>query len=362
MSWRPLPTIKQIQDRLELVFPRAAFDSTFSNPAAAWSVAALLYVDAVVPFDGDPPETTFWLRPSMVLWLQDEVYARSDEASRAAWRTAAGSGKGRKAVVALLREWGLTHSPKYADNSREGPRDETFPPWVDEGAMRLKAGVPVTSPKGRWALTDAFADLFDPTLAGDALIAAVDSYRDTHMSPPGRVRALTERRRRQKAHAVEVKLPDGTIRFLEPGDASLILKGVIEDWAPIRLVDGVVLTISEPGTKMLAADAATIQSLGISIDPTTLLPDALLVDVGQTPPNFWIVEVVYSDGVIDESRRNRLLAWAQKQRIPEGSCYFLTAFMSRNADPARRRLKDLAAGTFAWYLDEPGHELAWYRL
>lgn len=41
---------------------------------------------------------------------------------------------------------------------------------------------------------------------------------------------------------------------------------------------------------------------------------------------------------------------------------FLTAFVSRNAAPTRKRLKDLAIGSFAWFLAEPSHELAWYEL
>jgi hypothetical protein len=189
-----------------------------------------------------------------------------------------------------------------------------------------------------------------------------EAFRDNYMSPGGKVKALTARQRGDRAHAVDVTLPDGMVRPLEPGEASVILKGVIEQWAPSRLHDPVVLTISEPGEKVYTADAATIQRLGLAIDPTTLLPDALLVDVGADPPEFWIVEAVASDGPIDEDRKRSLLRWATQQRIPEACCRFLTAFGSRNAVPAKRRLKDLAAGTYAWYADEPGRELAWYEM
>ena len=95
---------------------------------------------------------------------------------------------------------------------------------------------------------------------------------------------------------------------------------------------------------------------------STLLPDALLVDIGETPPVFWVIEAVATDGVIDEDRKRSLLRWATQQRIPQDSCRFLSAFGSRNAPPAKRRLKDLATGTYAWYADEPDRELAWYEL
>jgi hypothetical protein len=65
---------------------------------------------------------------------------------------------------------------------------------------------------------------------------------------------------------------------------------------------------------------------------------------------------------LDEDRKRALLRSAMSQRIPERDCRFLTAFGSRNSGPARRRLKDLTVGTYAWYADEPTRELAWYEL
>lgn len=362
MNGRPLPTEQQCIERLELVFPKAAFDTVLSNPLAGWAVAAMIYIDAVVPASGDLPSDVRWARPTMVLWMSDEVYARDDPRSRTEWAAAAAGGNAKKRVAELLDAWGLPFNPRYGDNSRETVRDETFPKWLDEGAVRVRPGVKTTSPVPRWALTDAFADLFDPALSGDVLLDAVEAFREERMSPGGRLKALIARQRGDQAHAVEVALPGGTLRQLEPGEASVILKGVIEQWAPVRLKDPVVLTISEPGEKVYTADSNTIQTLGLAIDPTTLLPDALLADVGTTPPEFWIVEAVASDGPINEDRKRALLRWATQQRIPADCCQFLTAFGSRNAAPARRRLKDLAPGTYAWYADEPTRELAWYEL
>ena len=82
------------------------------------------------------------------------------------------------------------------------------------------------------------------------------------MSPAGKLKALVARQRGDQVHAVDVTLPNGTVRQLEPGEASVILKGVIEQWARIRLADPVVLTISEPGDKIYAADSTTMQRLG----------------------------------------------------------------------------------------------------
>ena len=358
---RQLPSREEIQRRLTLIFPRSAFDPVHSNPLAASALAAMLYVDAVVPDAGKIQADATWARPSLCLWMSDAVYARSSAADRIAWRKAAL--RSRRAVDELQASWGLAHAVSwYRDNSRETLRDETLPAWLDYGALRDRPGVITTSSNPRWALTSSFADLFDPSLSDDDLLSAVETWRASHMTPGDRFRIATLRERERAVHAVEITLPNGTVRSLEPGDASFILRGVIERWAPVRLGDPVVLSISEPGDKVYVADAARLRALGLTIDPGSLLPDAVIVDIGETPPAFWIVEAVASDGPVTEDRRRQLLRWAEEQRIPVGSCQFLSAFLDRNDSASKRRLKDLAIGTYAWYASEPTRELAWYEI
>ncbi len=357
MTFRPPISANEATLRLVTIFPREAFDSIHSNPLAGAAIAAMLYVDAVAPPDEDPPA---WARPSTCTWMSDAVLAHDTDAERLAWRAAAERNKNQ--VAALLASWGEEFQPRYADNTRETLRDETFSVWREHGALRQRFGLPTSSGLGRWALTASFADLFSPNLSGTGLETAAEAWRDNNMSPGPRLRALRAADRARQVHEVLVHLPGGTIRHLEPGDASLILKGVIEEWVPNRLEDPVVITISEPGDKIFTGDAQTLHHLGVNIDPSRVLPDALLADLGQNPVIFWIIEAVASDGPITEERRERLLEWANDQNIDPSTCRFLTAFISRADNAARRRLKDLAAGTFAYYADEPGRELHWYEI
>ncbi|MGH3887751.1 MAG: BsuBI/PstI family type II restriction endonuclease [Pseudonocardiaceae bacterium] len=119
-----------------------------------------------------------------------------------------------------------------------------------------------------------------------------------------RIHSLQERER--SIHAVLVKFPDGQTQSLEPGEASRILKGVLESWAPVRLFDPVVLSISQPGDKVYVGDVATLTRLGITINASELLPDAVIVDIGSSPPRFWIIEVVASDGLLGDLRMGGL--------------------------------------------------------
>lgn len=361
---RDLPDRAEIERRLRQIFPREAFDTTLSNPLAAAAVAAMLYVDAVQPDDApDSEDGLRWVRPTTVLWMNDDVYARPGVEERTAWRRAALGGNARRAVEELLGVWGIARDLRwYADNTRETLRDETWPSWRRHGAVVLRAGIKTTSDKPRWALAQSFAGLFNPRLLDDALDDAITAWVEEHMNPGDRLRRATMFDRAQHQHEVEVTLPDGTIRRLEPGEASLVLKGVSEEWAPLRLIDPVVVSLSEPGAKVYVLDAAQLTQLGVTIDPTTLLPDAVVADIGVRPVRFWIIEVAASDGVIHEARREDLLAWADAQRIPRDQCAFMTAFVDRNSVPAKRRLKDLAVGSFAWFLAEPTRELEWREI
>lgn len=352
---------EEAERRLQVIFPRAAFDTVLSSPLAAMAVTALIHVDAVCSAD-DPAEAVRWARPTAVLWMSAAALERNAEEERIAWRTAAA--RGNKHVAELHESWGIPFQPSYRDNSRETLRDETFKQWQAFGAIRRRSGVPTSSSRGIWCLLDDFADLFSPDLTYETFQEAATQWREKHLDPGTRLKATFALDREAAKHAVKVSLPNsnGTTRTLAPGISSLIIKGVIETWAITRLTKPVVLAISEPGDKVHLGEERALQALGIKIDEQNVLPDVILADLGEDPVQFWIIEAVATDGVVTKERRKALLSWAAQQNIKDDRCSFLTAFRSRNDPPARRRLKDLAAGTWAWFADEPDHELAWYQV
>ncbi|WP_417562905.1 BsuBI/PstI family type II restriction endonuclease [Microbacterium sp.] len=354
---RPIITAQEATKRLLVLFPRTAFDAVMSSPLAGAAVAALIYVDAVA----DDPDNLFWARPSMVTWMSEVMREQARDEDRLAWRQEAA--KSAKALSGLLQSWGVPDAPGYADNSRETLRDETFRKWREHGALRERLDLPKTSGAGRWSMEPHFADLFNPSLSESDVEVAAAAWRETHLSPAAKLRVRFALEGEQANHSVTVILPGGAgTRTLEVGRASLILKGVIEDWAPARLENPYVVSVSEPGDKLFTADAKLLAHLGVTIYVSSLLPDALIADVTDTAVDFWFVEAVNTDGEINEARKRDFLAWAEQQSIDPARCRFLTAFSSRNDPAARKRLKDLAEGSYAYFADEPGHELAWYAI
>jgi hypothetical protein len=331
-----------------------------SNRLAAAAVAAMIYVGAVVNDEGEPQPENVWARPQTVIEMSDEALARTNTGERLAWASAAARGGAH--IAELLRDWGVHHAPWYAANTRETLRDETWPKWRIHNAARRREGLAQSSSLPRWAITASFADLFSPELAGEELTAKIDEWRDNHLSTSDLLRIRYANDVARAEHRTPVEIPLHGRRYLEPGVASLIIKGIIEEWAPRRLDKPFVVAISEPGTKVFVLDEALMTEVGISINVSKVLPDVLMFDAGAKPPTFWIVEAVASDGEINEERKAKLLDWANDQYINPSQCKFLTAFTSRNSAPARKRLKDIAVGTFCWFLDEPDRELAWTEL
>lgn len=360
VTLRPVIGRDLCEERLKIIFPPDAFDTVLSNKLAASSVATMIYVGAVVSDEGPPTPENVWARPQTVLSMSDEVFSRTSNSDRLAW--AAAAARQVKDIVALLQKWGVEHQRWYATDTRETLRDETWPKWRAHGAVRRREDIPPTSSKPRWALTASFADLFDPGLNGTALIGAIEDWRATHMSPGELLKIQFANELAKSEHQVPVLVPGFGVRNLEPGTASLIIKGVIEEWAPRRLANPVVVAISEPGTKVWVLDKAKMAAAGISINVSSVLPDVIILDAGSKPPTFWIIEAVASDGEVNEERKVDLLAWAQDQYIDPQLCRFLSAFTSRNSREVRKRFKDIAVGTYCWFLDEPNCELAWHEL
>lgn len=361
----PVVSREVCQERLEMIFPREGLDSSMSNLLAATAVAGMIYVGAVTPEYSDALEVGWrYVRPTSVLWFNDEVFKlRAADADRNAWWEADKvASVARRRTKALMETWNVSTEQWYENNNREGLRDETFRHWRTQGAVLERTDLDTTSSQGRWILRRSFAELFNPDLQADELAEAIELWSQQNMSTSGKMKASLARARTRGATSVEVTLPDGTHRALNPGNSSLLIKGVIEGWAALRLESPMVLTISESGDKIFLADAARLAEIGIHISVSRLLPDALIVNLGDDVTEFWIIEVVATDGPITEERKGKFLSWAESQGIPPESCRFLTAFLSRNDPAAKKQLKHLAAGTYAWFLDEPEYELSWNEI
>jgi hypothetical protein len=202
MSLPPLLPVEEIRERLAAIFPDGIPNRQhIVKPNTARVVFCSLYIGAVEGTDR-------WFAPRHLYRMTGQLSVVSDPSVRLAFygdvpKSSEGS-------------W-------YADNSREGARDE----GVRQGLIPLNAmvkrqGVDTTSSKGRYALHPDFATLFDPGLTGTALNAAIAKWQGNYLTGTARARAALAGT--TDDDGITVHHPQGGSTVLPPGESPLFTR------------------------------------------------------------------------------------------------------------------------------------------
>ena len=345
----PLPALlppSDIHERLRTIFPEGTANRNYVIlEIASKTVFAMLYVGAV---EG----AGRWLRPDQVTRMTDAQALLAEDTERDLWQRESM----RPAVRGIEGRW-------YAATTREPIHDET----LREGLVRLVAvkereGLPTTSPLPRYALARDFAALFDPDLVDEALQAQIARWQEANLSPGALARiAIIRRGAVAREERVLVTFPNGEARDMEPGPSSVISKAVVEEFAPRFLEQPGVIWLSESRNQVVARDDRLAQAIGLTIDPARNLPDLILVDLGPTEPLMIFVEVVATDGPVNEARQRALMAIAKEAGFSERHVAFVTAYADRDAPAFKDSVRELAWRSFAWFMSEPNHILVLHR-
>lgn len=245
----------------------------------------------------------------------------------------------------------------YAANTREPIRDETLRAGlVRMGAVKEREGLPTTSPRPRYALSGAFASLFDPGVTGQELQTAIEEWQSACLSAGALARvAIMRRGAVARQGQVLVRFPSGETRHMEPGPSSVISRAVIEDFAPRFLEQPSVIWLSESRNQVVARDDRLAQEIGLTIQPDRNLPDLILVDLGPAEPLLVFVEVVATAGPVSESRLTSLMTIATEAGFNKDQVAFMTAYSDRDDAAFRVSVSELAWDSFAWFMSEPEH-------
>jgi len=331
----PLPSIGEIQRRLEFIFPEGISDRSYVvRESTAKTVFVFFYINAIQGED-------IYLAPQHVYRFTDQQCERQTEDDRIQYII---NCKKKNFVAPGLR-W-------YADNSREQVRDENIKDGlVCKGAVIVDATVPTTSNKGRYALQRDFAGLF--LLNDQVFEEEARKWQTYFLSARELAKVRIMRERHASEGVVSVEMPNGERRNLKPGDSSQITKAVIEDFAPRFLEQPAVLWISESGNKVVLHDDRLMRDLGLPIDQQRLLPDLVLADLGRDHTLIIFVEIVHSDGPITEARKTEIISIAEKSGYTNRDLAFISAFKERNAAALKKRLSGIATDTLIWCVAEP---------
>lgn len=329
---------KSIHARLPEIFPEA----TPNRDRSIWEISAktifvMLYAGAV---DG----AERWIRPDQVTRMTDAQAVLVDDATRTAW--AAASVKPSKEDVP--GRW-------YAVNTRESIRDDTIRyALIQNGAVVEREGLSTTSPAVRYALQAEFAELLSPDLDDATFKAKAAAWREKHLNAGALARIALVRKGAASNAAFElVTFPNGETRRLTTGQSASISKAVIEVFAQKFLKKPGVIFLSESGNKVVARDDELAKAIGLSIPADKSLPDIVLVDLGPEHPMLVFVEVVHTDGPVNDARKTALLQIAEGAGFASKHVAFVTAYLDRDTPTFRKTVSTLAWGSYAWFASEP---------
>ena len=347
MDWldAPLPPVSEIHRRLVEVIPQELDPRNWARrEMAAKVVFVMLYGYAVEGQDR-------YLRPTAVTDMNDEQAARQQPVDRKRWLDSVQSPRRPKRVRA---RW-------YQENTREPIRDETIRSLVELGAVIERSDLPTTSPKPRYALALSFARIFSGELTNEEVDDAIDRWQRSHLRPTDLARVELQRRGVGQSGHPLVHLPTGETRRLAPGPSADLTASVIESFASRFLKRPGVIAISESAQKLTYEDRRLAKRIGFELDPSSTLPDVILVDMGLAELLFVFVECVVSDGEITRRRREELEALASRGGVSAQRCAYVTAFRDRSDAIFRRVASSLTWGSFAWFASEPDHLLFFRR-
>jgi hypothetical protein len=338
MTLPALPSWKEIHARLPVIFP----DGSANREHSIWEISAktifvMLYAGAVEGADR-------WIRPDQVSRMTDEQAGLADDAARDAW-----------VKVAMKPSKADVPGRWYAVNTRESIRDDTIRyALIQNGAVVERPGLSTTSPKGRYALQAEFADLLAPDLDEATSHAKATAWREKHLNAGALARIAIVRKGAAGGGEYElVTFPNGETRRMSPGASADISKAVIEVFAPKFLQKPGVISLSESGNKVVARDDDLAKTIGLKIPADKSLPDIVLVDLGPAHPLLIFVEVVHTDGPVNDARKTALLQISEGAGFPAQHVAFVTAYLDRGGQPFRKTVSSLAWGSYAWFASEP---------
>ncbi|PWF45067.1 BsuBI/PstI family type II restriction endonuclease [Massilia glaciei] len=336
----PLPALDEIRVRLNAIFPDNFPDRRILTGEMA--VRAMF----VALYGGFTDARKRFFRPSTVIRFSFEQAALTDDIERHSWLSTCQT-PGHKP---LGRQW-------YADNTREPLRDDLIRNRaVPIGIIVRREGVAPTSPTPIYALSDDFANLLSPQLEGDELGAAILRWQERALNPMTLKRMrLLARGVTERQGQVSVKLPStNKVLRLAAGEASIITRDVCEDLAARIMTLPIVVHVSISDQKTFPELVDEAAAYDLKFNPSSELPDVVIVDVGSDEGKVAFVEVVHSDGPITELRKEALLKIAAEAGIPASRVLLITAFEDRSSSAFKKRISELAVGSQVWFRSEPG--------
>jgi len=247
--------------------------------------------------------------------------------------------------ITPIMDWLSTHyGKKYAPNSRETVRRQTMHQFMQAGLVVYNPddpSRPVNSPRAVYQVSPEALTLvrtYGSRLWGGQLAAYMSEQT-------GLAARYAQERNLQQ---IPVTIAEGKTIQISPGQHSLLIKAIIEEFAPRFVQGGMLIYAGDTGEKMGYFDRELLKKLGVEVDSHGKMPDVVI----YYPEKDWLllVESVTSHGPVDGKRHEELM---RLFRSSTPGLVYVTAFPSRSV--MARYVGEIAWETEVWVADSPSH-------
>ena len=147
---------------------------------------------------------------------------------------------------------------------------------------------------------------------------------------------------------IPVTIGPGDTINLSPGGQNVLVKKIIEEFAPRFTPGGTVLYVGDTEEKFAFFNQEVLSALGVAVDPHGKMPDVVIYHVNKN----WLVliEAVTSHGPVNLKRKEELEYLFRESTV---SLIFITAFLDRKVMSVY--LGEISWETDVWLADSPTH-------
>jgi adenine-specific DNA-methyltransferase len=257
------------------------------------------------------------------------------------WNQAANPYMGITPIMDFCRDHFGT---RYAPNTRETFRRQTMHQFVEACLAVANPDQPdrsINSPKWCYQIEPRALKL-------------LRTYGTAHWEPAlaewrASVESLRWRYARERTlNKVPLRLTEERELYLSPGGHSLLIRAIIEEFAPRFAPAAKAIYVGDTGEKWAYFDAEALRELGITIGEHGKMPDVAIYYGAKN----WLllIEAVTSHGPVDAKRRNELEQLFHDSRA---GLVFVTAF--RNRKDMTRYISEISWATEVWVAESPTH-------
>lgn len=247
-------------------------------------------------------------------------------------------------TVDIMEFMRAEYGKDYKPNSRETIRRQTIHQFEQARVVDRNPDEPdrpTNSGKNAYRLTEEAAEVlkaFGTTDFDKAVATFIEQF--------GTLKAAYERAR--ATHQIPLRLADGTIMYLSPGEHNTLQVAIIEDFGPRFAPGAMVVYVGDTAKKHVIYDRDQLDRIGVPITEHDKLPDVVLFD----PPKNWLflIEAVTSHGPVSPKRHREIEAFLKGCKAER---VYVTAFLT--IGDFRKYAADIAWETEVWIAATPDH-------